>query len=75
MRGRVLPFGPPKASREMSYRSVPRMIYGKLTRVPPGQALRIGRFSVPRKLEEGGRDPRIFQGRERILKTYQGVGR
>ena len=49
MRGKVLPFGPPKVSREKLSFGSPNDIW-ELTRVPPGQARKIGCFiSIPRK--------------------------
>ena len=50
--------------RELSFGS-PNDTF-ELSRVPPGQARLIGWFSVPRKLEEDWRDPRVFQGRENL---------
>ena len=58
MRGKVLPFVPPKASRE-SYRSVPRMIYGNLPGYPRGNHLVSDVFGSPKTGRKVARSPGI----------------
>ena len=75
--GGVLPFGTPKVSGERLSLGSPNDIW-ELTRVPPGQALKIGCFFFlflvsPKKWRKIGEIPGYSRG-ERILKTYQGAG-
>ena len=69
----MLLFGSPKPSRERLSFGSPNDVW-ELTWVPPGQALRIGCFSVPRKT--GGNSTRSpgIPGERGFLKTYQGTG-